>query len=108
MSQQPQPEPENEPAADESQRKPASERRDSFDLAAWLLEGATGLFEEARHRDLGLSPAFWQHAKAARRETLLALRAVLDELIEKSERQDQAEAERQQRHQRRGSIKISS
>ncbi len=103
-----QPEAENQTSTGESQRKPASERANAFDLTAWLLEGATGLFEEVRHSDLGLSAAFWQHAHAARRETLLALRAALDEMIAKSERQAQTDTDRQQRRQRRGSIKINS
>jgi hypothetical protein len=107
MTTQSQPTTEHETPSGGSQRKPASERPNAFNLTAWLLEGVTGLVEEARHSDLGLSTEFWQHATAARRETLLALRSLLDEMISKSEQQEQAEAERQQRRQRRGSIKIN-
>ena len=87
-------------------RQPSSEREHAFNSLAWMLEGATGLMEELRHSDLGLSEEFWVHALAARREGLLALRAVLDELIEKSTQQTRQDAERQQRRERRGGIDI--
>lgn len=96
-----------EPEYEEPTRKPASERPASFNTLAWLLEGATGLLEELRHNDLGLSEAFWVHAYAARRETLLALRAALDDLIARTESLAQQEKERQQRRQRRGGIDIT-
>lgn len=90
----------------ESDRKPASERENAFNLAAWLLEGATGMVEELRHNDLGLSEEFWTHAYAARTETLLAMRAALDCLIEKSSAIEREEAERNARQERRGGINI--
>lgn len=96
-----------QPEYQEPDRKPASERPASFNLLAWLVEGATGLLEEVRHNDLGLSEQFWVHAYAARRETLLALRAALDDLIAYTESEAQQEKERQQRRQRRGSIDIT-
>jgi hypothetical protein len=95
-----------EPEYEKTARKPRDDRPDAFNALAWLLEGATGLFEELRHNDLGLSEEFWVHAYAARRETLLALRAALDELIKRSESQIRLEQERQQRHERRRDIKI--
>lgn len=90
----------------ESDRKPTSERENAFNALAWLLEGATGIVEELRHNDLGLSEEFWKHAYAARTETLLAMRAALDTLIEKSSAIEREEAERQARQERRGGINI--
>lgn len=71
------PMPEYEP----SPRRPREERTDAFDLAAWLLEGLTGLAGEVRHNDLGLPKEFWVHAYAARREALLAARALIDDAL---------------------------
>jgi hypothetical protein len=89
-------------------RKPAEARPNAFNALAWLLEGATGLLEEVRHSDLGLSEKFWTHAYAARRETLLALRAALDELIERSEGPARQQKEADQRRTRRGTIDIEA
>ena len=66
-----------EPDYDQPRRQPSSDRENAFNSLAWMLEGATGLMEELRHSDLGLSEEFWVHALAARREGLLALRAIL-------------------------------
>ena len=96
------------PDYEQPSRKPAADRPNAFNTVAWLLEGATGLFEEARHNDLGLPEAFWVHAYAARREALLALRAVLDDLIERSDSHAQQEQARQQRRERRGGIEIET
>jgi hypothetical protein len=93
-------------ARDEAPRKSADERPHAFNALAWLMEGATGLIEEVRHSDLGLSPEFWSHAYGARKESLLALRALLDTLIDRCESQSRQEEERQQRRERRGGIKI--
>jgi hypothetical protein len=87
-------------------RRPAAERENAFNAVAWLLEGATGLMEELQHNDLGLSEEFWTHAYAARQESLLALRAALDDLIERSSVERQKQAERAKRRQRRGGIDI--
>ncbi len=87
-------------------RRPAAERENAFNAIAWLLEGATGLMEELQHNDLGLSEEFWIHAYAARQESLLALRAALDDLIERSSVERQKQAERAKRRQRRGGIDI--
>lgn len=94
------------PDYEEPARKPGAERPNAFNTLAWLVEGATGLLEELRHSDLGLSQAFWTHAYAARRESLLALRAVLDDLIAQSESQGRQEQERQERRDRRGGVEI--
>jgi len=94
------------PAHEDSPRRPAGERDTAFNALLWLLEGATGVMEELRHNDLGLSEEFWVHAYAARREGLLAMRAVLDEFIENSEAQQTADREREQRQTRRGGINV--
>lgn len=93
-------------AYEETARKPASERDTAFNALAWLIEGATGLVEELRHNDLGLSEDFWVHAAAARREGLLAARAVFDQLLEETEQQQAAERQRQERQTRRGGINV--
>ena len=72
-------------------RQPRAERADAFTFSAWLLEGLVGLGEEVQRNDLGLPPAFWTHAYAARRETLLAARALLDAALARCE----ADASRQ-------------
>ena len=87
-------------------RQPASERDTAFNLFMWLLEGATGALEELRRNDLGLSEEFWVHTYAARQETLLAMRAALDTLIEKTSAVEKQEQERQKRQERRGGIDI--
>jgi hypothetical protein len=94
------------PAYEKTSRRPAEEREDSFNPLAWLLEGATGFVEEMRHNDLGLSEEFWVHAAAARREGLLAARALLDQWLEETQQQQTAERERQSRQSRRGSVNV--
>ena len=95
-----------EPQYEEGRRKPASERENAFNTMAWMLEGAVGLLDELRRSDLGLSEDFWIHAYAARRESLLALRAVLDEMIERSSAESTRQADRAKRRERRGGIDI--
>lgn len=92
--------------AGESSRKPADERPNAFNAAAWLMEGATGILEEVRHSDLGLSKEFWRHAYTARKESLLAMRALLDSLIARCDSLIGEDDERQQRRKRRGSVNI--
>lgn len=87
-------------------RRPSDARADSFNKLAWLIEGATGLVEELRHSDLGLSEDFWVHAYAMRREGLLAARAVIDSLLEKSEAMEKAAEEKEERKARRGSVAV--
>ncbi|MBE2239343.1 MAG: hypothetical protein IAE81_16255 [Caldilineaceae bacterium] len=86
-------------------RRPASEREGAFNALMWLLDGATGLIEEMRHNDLGLPEDFWVHAYAARKESLMALRAVLDDWIDEDQPTPPADA-RQKRQERRGGINI--
>ncbi|MFN8491701.1 MAG: hypothetical protein U0350_29145 [Caldilineaceae bacterium] len=95
-----------EPAHEKTKRQPSGERENAFNALAWLLEGATGLIEELRHNDLGLPEDFWVHAYAARKESLLALRAILDDMIEQSESQVKKEEEKQKRRDRRGGINV--
>ena len=90
----------------ESPRRPASERDAPFHALSWLLEGITGVAEELRHNDLGLSQEFWVHAYATRREALLALRAAVDDLITKCDADEKREEEQQKRRERRGDIRI--
>jgi hypothetical protein len=94
------------PAYEQPSRKPASERDTAFNALAWLIEGATGIVEELRHNDLGLSEDFWVHAAATKREGLLAARAILDQLLEETEQQQAADRQRQERQSRRGGINV--
>jgi hypothetical protein len=98
---------ENQPHDDESRRKAGIDRTHAFNPLAWLMEGATGLTEELRRSDLGLSEEFWMHANAARRETLYALRAVVDSMIARLEMQHQQEQAQQERRERRGNVEIT-
>ncbi len=97
---------ENNDSNTRSAAEASTERDNTFNTLAWLVEGATGLIGELRHTDLGLPADFWVHAKMARKESLLALRAVLDDLIVRSDSQAQKEAETQQRRKRRGGINV--
>jgi hypothetical protein len=94
------------PPYEKPSRRPADEREDSFNPLAWLIEGATGIVEEMRHNDLGLSEEFWVHASAAGREGLLAARALLDQLVEETQQQQTVARERQARQARRGGINV--
>lgn len=93
-----------EPPRPEVARRPGNERENAFNVVNWLMEGAGGLMEEFRHNDLGLSEEFWIHAEITRREGLLAMRALVDSLIEKCDAADAAIAEQQVK--RRGEISI--
>lgn len=96
-----------EPDYERSGRRRTSENRpNAFNALAWLVEGATGFAEELRHGDLGLSEDFWVHLYAMRREGLLAARAVIDNLLEQSEKEGRAASEQSERAARRGGITI--
>jgi hypothetical protein len=88
-----------------SARRPASEREGAFNALMWMLDGATGMIEELRHNDLGLPEDFWVHAYAARRESLMALRAILDEWIDDEAPPSEPPAN-DDRPKRRGGINI--
>lgn len=79
----------------------------AFNIGAWLVEGAVGVVNELKHSNLALSPEFWEHAHCARRESLLAARAVLDQLINCTEKCAGEDGSRERRKQRRGNISIS-
>lgn len=87
-------------------RQPKAERPNSFNVVAWLAEGAFGLAEELRHNDLGLPADFWSHAYAAQREGLLAAQTLLDHLIEYTEKKSKPGTAKKTSSQRRGSITI--
>ena len=84
-------------------RRPAAEREGAFNALMWMLDGATGMLEELRHNDLGMPEDFWVHAYAARRESLMALRAILDEWIDDDAPPSSTNEERPKR---RGGIDI--
>jgi hypothetical protein len=87
-------------------RRSSEARANAFNSIAWMVEGATGLVEELRHSDLGLSEEFWIHVYAMRREGLLAARAAIDSLLSKSEQESREAAEQIKREERRGDIVI--
>ncbi|MCC6455472.1 MAG: hypothetical protein IT328_11050 [Caldilineaceae bacterium] len=87
-------------------RRPGEARANAFNSIAWMVEGATGLVEELRHSDLGLSEDFWIHVYAMRREGLLAARAAIDSLLSKSDQESREAAEQVKREERRGDIAI--
>jgi hypothetical protein len=93
-------------AYDPPPRRPSSQRKNAFNVLAWLAEGALGVWEEVRHNDLGLPQAFWKHAYAARRESLLAAQALLHHAVERTERKGRTERERTERQRRRGDINV--
>ena len=70
------------------------------------MEGATGVIEEIRHNDLGLSEDFWIHAYAARRESLLAMRSALDQFIESADAHLTEHEESEEHRPRRGGINV--
>lgn len=87
-------------------RRSAAARANAFNAVAWMVEGATGLVEELRHSDLGLSEEFWVHLYAARREGLLAARAAIDSLLAQTEKEHRAAQEQQERKARRGGVAV--
>lgn len=87
-------------------RRSSDDRANAFNALAWLVEGATGLAEELRHSDLGLSEDFWVHVYAMRREGLLAARAAIDSLLEKTERESEEAKEQVKRAARRGGVPV--
>ena len=73
------------PQTEPPPRQPRTDRAHAFTFSAWLLEGVVGLCEELQHNDLRLPQEFWTHAYAARREALLAARALIDAAISRCE-----------------------
>ena len=87
-------------------RRSSDDRPNAFNKLAWLMEGATGMLEELRHSDLGLSEEFWVHVYAMRREGLLAARAGIDSLLARTEEESRKAQEQSERKARRGDIAI--
>ena len=87
-------------------RRSGDDRANAFNTLAWLVEGATGLVEELRHSDLGLSEEFWVHLYAMRREGLLAARAGIDSLLARTEAESLKTQEQKERKSRRGGIAV--
>lgn len=98
---------ETEPAYEPPPRRPKAERPQAFNAGAWLLEGLTGLGEELSHNDLGLPEEFWGHAYASRREGLLAAKALIDHILERTDAQEAVRTQRTQRQARRGNVSIN-
>lgn len=89
-----------------SSRRARSERENAFDVGTWLLQGLAGLSEELRHNDLGLPEDFWTHAYAARREALLAARALVDAALESCGEEKAAQDEKKKKPPQRGQVSI--
>ena len=97
--------PAEEPQA-ESPRKPKTERENAFDMGAWLVQGLLGFSEELRHSDLGLPEDFWVHAYAARKEALLAARALVDAALESYAAEESKKAAQKKKPSQRGQVSI--
>jgi len=89
-----------------SSRRARSERENAFDVGTWLLQGLAGLSEELRHNDLGLPEDFWTHAYAARREALLAARALVDAALENCGEEKTAQDRENKKPPQRGQVSI--
>jgi hypothetical protein len=87
-------------------RRSSDDRANAFNTLAWLVEGATGLVEELRHSDLGLSEEFWVHVYAMRREGLLAARSAIDSLLAQSDKASREAHEQSMRQARRGGVAV--
>jgi hypothetical protein len=87
-------------------RRPASQRPGAFNPVAWVVDGATGLLEEVRHNDLGLSEDFWKHLYAARRESLLTAQALVNSMLAITEKSVSQAKDREERRKRRGEIDV--
>ncbi|MBI3957969.1 MAG: hypothetical protein HY328_04090 [Chloroflexi bacterium] len=89
-----------------SPRKPKSERENAFDVGSWLVQGLVGLSEELRHSDLGLPEDFWVHAYAARKEALLAARALVDAALERCATEADEASKKAKKSPKRGQVSI--
>lgn len=99
--------PESQEAAGQARgRRPRGERENAFDVTAWLLEGLTGLSEELRHNDLGLPEDFWVHAYAARKEALLAAKALVEAALERCADEEADAPPKNKKPPQRGQVSI--
>lgn len=89
-----------------SSRRARTERENAFDISSWLLQGLAGLSEELRHSDLGLPEDFWVHAYAARKEALLAAKALVDAALENCAEEEAAHDGEKKKPQQRGQVSI--
>ena len=96
----------SEDSSAESPRRAKTERENAFDVGRWLLQGLTGLSEELRHNDLGLPEDFWVHAYAARKEALLAAKALVDAALENCAAEKAAHSEEKKKPPQRGQVSI--
>ncbi len=87
-------------------RRPAQDRANAFNPIAWVVDGATGVAEELRRSDLGLSEEFWVHFYAMRREGLLAARAAVESLLAKTEQVSRKVQDKQIREAWRGDVAV--
>ena len=90
----------------DSTRRPKSKSDDAFDVGAWLLQGLAGLSTELCHSDLGLPEEFWVHAYAARREALLAARALVDATMENCANAERKSVPKKKKPPQRGQVSI--
>ncbi len=95
-----------EPTYEDPPRQPKSERPDAFNATLWLIEGVGGILDEIQHNDLGLPEEFWTHAYAARKEGLLAARALIDHAIQRSDEELAKAAQQEEKKARRGGVDI--
>ncbi|MEM7126311.1 MAG: hypothetical protein AAF702_08300 [Chloroflexota bacterium] len=91
---------------EQNQNQSSASRPGTFHLASWLYEGVTGISAKIQRSDLCPSQEFWEHSAAAQKEGLLAIRALLDQLIERTDRSTNEKAEQEKRRSRRGNISI--
>jgi hypothetical protein len=63
-----------------------------FDFEDWLAEGVKGFRASCKELSPHLPEEFRQHTKSARREMLLAMRSLLDTVIERTEEKPKKKA----------------
>lgn len=88
-------------------RTSGDNRSNSFNPVAWVVDGATGVVEEVKNNDLGLSEEFWIHFNAMQKEGLLALRAAIDSVLANAEKATKEVKEQVERQARRGEVKVT-
>jgi hypothetical protein len=62
-------------------------KKEAFSLTDWLVEGIEGVAEKGKEMEF-IPAEFRSHVKAAQRESLLALRSLLDSAITTLEEQE--------------------
>jgi len=69
--------------------KTEEKKTEAFSVTDWLVEGVEGMAEKGKSLDF-IPDEFKSHVKAARKESLLALRSLLDNAISTLEEQEPA------------------